>query len=67
MLSILNRETFYLEISVRNPNHNFNQIKANKKYSVDPGLEFKKNPVDFKMTGDEFFIVEVKEKLCQKI
>ncbi len=55
MLSILNRETFYLEISVRNPNHNFNQIKANKKYSVNPGLEFKENPVDFKMTSDEFF------------
>ena len=45
----------YLEIGVRNPDDNFNQIKAINKYSVDPGVEFKSNPVDFKMTSDLFF------------
>ena len=45
----------YLEIGVRNPNDNFNQIIAKNKYSVDPGVEFKTNPVDFKMTSDVFF------------
>jgi len=45
----------YLEIGVRNPNHNFSKIKANTKYSVDPGFEFKENPVDFKLTSDDFF------------
>ena len=55
LLSLFNRETLYLEIGVRNPDHNFNHIQANKKYSVDPGLELKENPVDFKMTSDAFF------------
>lgn len=55
LLSRFNRETVYLEIGVRNPNHNFNHIRASKKYSVDPGLEYKQNPVDFKMTSDSFF------------
>ncbi|MBR9758585.1 MAG: class I SAM-dependent methyltransferase [Algicola sp.] len=45
----------YLEIGVRNPQKNFNRINAKVKYSVDPGIEFKENPVDFKMTSDEFF------------
>jgi hypothetical protein len=45
----------YLEIGVRNPNDNFSHINCTNKYSVDPGLEFKKNPVDFKLTSDEFF------------
>jgi Methyltransferase domain len=40
---------------VRNPESNFNGIKATKKYSVDPGVEFKENPVDFGITSDEFF------------
>ena len=40
---------------MRNPNDNFNHIQAKHKYSVDPGIESKKNPVDFKMTSDEFF------------
>ena len=48
-------EKKYLEIGVRNPNDNFNHIKAKYKYSVDPGIEFKENPVDFKLTSDEFF------------
>ena len=47
--------TNYLEIGVRNPDDNFNKIKCNNKYSVDPGLEFKNNPVAFKITSDEFF------------
>ena len=48
-------EKKYLEIGVRNPSDNFNHIKAKSKYSVDPGIEFKENPVDFKITSDEFF------------
>lgn len=55
LIKSLHRETIYLEIGVRNPNHNFNKISASRKYSVDPGLEFKENPVDFKLTSDEFF------------
>ncbi|PTX44076.1 methyltransferase family protein [Christiangramia gaetbulicola] len=55
LLSLFHNQTNYLEIGVRNPDHNFNLIKADKKYSVDPGLEFKSNPVDFKMTSDYFF------------
>jgi hypothetical protein len=47
LLSTLGRENTYLEIGVRNPADNFNRIHAAKKYSVDPGLEFKENPVDF--------------------
>lgn len=47
--------TNYLEIGVRNPEDNFNHIAANEKYSVDPGVEYKLNPVDFKLTSDEFF------------
>ncbi|RDK84818.1 class I SAM-dependent methyltransferase [Marinirhabdus gelatinilytica] len=47
--------TKYLEIGVRNPDHNFNKIACENKYSVDPGLEFKENPATFKMTSDVFF------------
>lgn len=45
----------YLEIGVRNPDDNFNRVKCSNKFSVDPGVEFKNNPVDYKMTSDEFF------------
>lgn len=45
----------YLEIGVRNPNDNFNKIEIKEKYSVDPGVEFRENPVDFKYTSDDFF------------
>lgn len=55
LLSLRQNPTSYIEIGVRNPDHNFNHIKAEKKYSVDPGVEFISNPVDFKMTSDEFF------------
>ncbi len=47
--------TNYLEIGVRNPDHNFNKIDSKAKYGVDPGVEFKENPVDFKLTSDAFF------------
>lgn len=56
LIKFLNKqETTYLEIGVRNPNENFNKIKASIKYSVDPGVEYSKNPVDFKFTSDIFF------------
>ncbi len=55
LLNTLKRETNYLEIGVRNPSDNFNKINAISKYSVDPGIEFKENPVDFVMTSDVFF------------
>ncbi len=55
LISSLNRETTYLEIGVRNPVYNFNKIEATTKFSVDPGLEFKENPVDFVLTSDQFF------------
>lgn len=45
----------YLEIGVRNPEDNFNKIECSYKVSVDPGLEYEKNPVDYKMTSDDFF------------
>jgi hypothetical protein len=48
-------ETNYLEIGVRNPDDNFNKINATNKYSVDPGIEFEENPVDFPITSDDFF------------
>jgi hypothetical protein len=55
LLSYLNRETFYLEIGVRDPLANFNQINATHKFGVDPGKDIKENLADFKMTSDGFF------------
>lgn len=55
LLSRAPGKTCYLEIGVRNPDANFNHVIAGQKYSVDPGVEFKRNPVDFKLTSDEFF------------
>lgn len=56
LLEILNKaETNYLEIGVRNPADNFDKVKASHKYGVDPGLSFIQNPVQFKVTSDEFF------------
>ncbi|SNS59077.1 Methyltransferase domain-containing protein [Ekhidna lutea] len=55
LISFLDREVTYLEIGVRNPEENFNHIKAHTKYSVDPGLEVKVNTADFPMTSDGFF------------
>jgi len=55
LLSLQQRKTSYAEIGVRNPDDNFNHIKADVKYSIDPGVEFEENPVNFKMTSDMFF------------
>jgi len=55
LLSTKNEDTYYLEIGVRNPDDNYNHIISNHKYSVDPGIEYGENPVDFKMTSDNFF------------
>jgi hypothetical protein len=54
---------YYLEIGVRNPDDNFNLINIKNKYSVDPGFEFESNPVDFKLTSDEFFFQLNENKL----
>lgn len=59
-ISLIDAEN-YLEIGVRDPKKNFNKIHCKTKFSVDPGVEFKDNPVDFKMTSDVFF-----EKLKSK-
>ncbi|WCL81384.1 class I SAM-dependent methyltransferase [Saprospira sp. CCB-QB6] len=63
LLQTLNRPTTYLEIGVRDPSKNFDKIKADQKYSVDPGVEFKENPVDFKLTSDDFFAAIRQSKL----
>jgi hypothetical protein len=55
LLSSRPGDTQYLEIGVRDPADNFNKVVADVKYSVDPGLEYRENPVDFKVTSDEFF------------
>ena len=55
LLSNRQGKTSYLEIGVRNPNDNYNLIIADEKYSVDPGIEYEENPVDFKVTSDDFF------------
>jgi len=55
LLSQIQTDSKYLEIGVRNPEDNFNLVNADKKYSVDPGIEFKSNPVDFPYTSDDFF------------
>ncbi len=54
---------YYLEIGVRNPDDNFNLVNIKNKYSVDPGFEFESNPVDFKITSDEFFLQLNENKL----
>lgn len=63
LLSLFDRETSYLEIGVRNPATNFNHIKASNKYSVDPGIEYIENPVDYKMTSDSFFEKLAKDEI----
>ena len=55
LLSRVAGDTTYLEIGVRDPSKNFEKIKATRKYSVDPGIEFAPNPVDFPVTSDRFF------------
>lgn len=53
----------YLEIGVRNPADNFDLVNIKNKYSVDPGFEFESNPVDFKLTSDDFFVQLSENKL----
>mgnify|MGYP006170410613 CR=1 FL=1 len=55
LLERFERETFYLEIGVRNPESNFLKIRATHKFSVDPGYEVEENKADFPYTSDEFF------------
>ena len=55
LIKTFNRECNYLEIGVRNPSDNFDKVLSTNKFSVDPGVEFIDNPVDFKMTSDVFF------------
>ncbi|MFM7233544.1 MAG: class I SAM-dependent methyltransferase [Flavobacteriales bacterium] len=55
ILSLKSGHTSYLEIGVCDPTKNFDKIIASEKYSVDPGVEFESNPVDFKLTSDDFF------------
>lgn len=55
ILGNFDKETCYLEIGVRHPHQNFDLIKADEKYSVDPGYESDINNVDFKLTSDDFF------------
>lgn len=45
----------YLEIGVRNPEHNFNKIRCTNKFSVDPGLENNSDKINYVLTSDEFF------------
>lgn len=68
ILDLKKTETHYLEIGVRNPEDNFNKINATYKISVDPGIEFKSNPVDYKLTSDSFFDQLKEDKLvgCPK-
>ena len=45
----------YLEIGVYQPEICFDRINCEKKTGVDPGLEHLENPVDYKVTSDQFF------------
>jgi len=66
LLASFDRTTDYLEIGVRNPDSNFNHIIAGTKHSVDPGVEFEENPVDFKLTSDVFFEAVRSGKILSK-
>jgi hypothetical protein len=55
LLNLLNRDTLFLEIGIRNPEDNYDHVQATKKYSVDPGIEHDVNHADFPITSDEFF------------
>ncbi|MGV8813796.1 MAG: class I SAM-dependent methyltransferase [Gelidibacter sp.] len=65
LISFINAQN-YLEIGVRNPTKNFDRIQCKNKFSVDPGIEFEDNPVDFKMTSDVFFENLKRDKLSIK-
>lgn len=49
------KANYYLEIGVRNPDDNYNRINIKNKFSVDPGVEFEADTIDFKITSDDFF------------
>lgn len=66
LLSKLDRETTYLEIGVRNLNDNHNHVKANKKYGVDPGVDFAGNPNGFQLPSDDFFAKLEKGEVLDK-
>jgi len=51
-----NEFTRYLEIGVCDPRHCFDLVDCEIKHGVDPGVEFEENPVEYKMTSDEFFV-----------
>jgi len=63
LLSIQKEKTQYLEIGLRNPADNYNDIIADKKYSVDPGRGYEENLADYKMTSDEFFELLSNDKI----
>ena len=53
LINTFNYKT-YLEIGVRKPSNNYNKIKADKKYGVDPS-PIHKYENEFRMTSDDFF------------
>ena len=58
----------YLEIGVNNPVTCFDLIQTSTKWSVDPGLEYAPNPVDFPFTSDDFFKRLVRDELhCDRL
>lgn len=56
----------YLEIGVNNPATCFDLIETERKWSVDPGLEYAPNPVDFPMTSDAFF-KSIADLRCERL
>jgi hypothetical protein len=54
---VINKHNFktYLEIGVCDPSVCFDKVICDTKHGVDPGVEFEDNPVDYKMTSDDFF------------
>lgn len=54
-LLTLTKSENYLELGVRNPGENFNKIIGKNKFSKDLGVEYKKNPVTFNLTSDDFY------------
>lgn len=55
LLSLEKRDKKYLEIGVRNRKSNFDLIKSNTKYSVDPAVNLTYNDNHFQLTSDDFF------------
>tara|TARA_B100000212_G_C27348327_1_gene522423 strand:+ start:619 stop:1380 length:762 start_codon:yes stop_codon:yes gene_type:complete len=54
LLSLTKGEKIYLEIGVRDRKSNFDLIKSNRKYSVDPAVKLPNNN-HFQITSDDFF------------